>query len=108
MRKKIILVHGFNKNKKDMNTLEKNLEKMNYTCTSVNLPLTFKEIEYCTHIFEQKIKETICNLRKGEKINLVGHSTGGLVIRHFLSTTKHIKKIHRCVLTYLAEVSHLL
>ncbi|SHH19345.1 lipase family alpha/beta hydrolase [Tepidibacter thalassicus] len=98
MNKKVILVHGFSKNKKDMQTLKENLEKIGYKCILIDLPLTFKEIEHCSSIFEQKIKETIYSLKENEKINLVGHSTGGLIIRHFLSNTKYVDKINRCVL----------
>ncbi|MBF8983411.1 alpha/beta fold hydrolase [Lutibacter sp. B2] len=98
MKKKVILVHGFNKNKKDMFILKKNLEKIGYECILIDLPLTFKEIEYCTSIFEEKIEEIICSLKENEKISLVGHSTGGLIIRHFLSNTKYTDQINRCVL----------
>ncbi len=98
MKKKIILVHGYHKNNKDMLTLNKNLEELGNEVMSVELPLTFKDITYATSVFEEIITEIIYDLKKGEKINLVGHSTGGIVIRLFLSNTKHIDKIHRCVL----------
>ena len=94
MKKKVILVHGFNKNQKDMLILKKNLEQIGYECILMDLPLTFKEIEYCTSVFEEKIKEIICSLKEDEKINLVGHSTGGLIIRQFLSNTEYIYRIY--------------
>lgn len=98
MNKKIILVHGYYKNNKDMSTLEKNLEELGNETISVELPLTFEDIAYATSIFEEIIAKIIRDLKEGEKVSLVGHSTGGIVIRLFLCNTKHIDKIHRCVL----------
>lgn len=98
MKRKVILVHGYNKSSRDMSILKKNLDDLGYEGILVNLPLTFKEIEYATLVFEEIIEKIICNLKEDEKISLVGHSTGGLVIRLFLSNTKHIDRIHRCVL----------
>ncbi|WP_245684750.1 alpha/beta hydrolase [Orenia metallireducens] len=96
--KKVILIHGYNKNQKDMITLKENLTKLGYNGLLVSLPLTFKRIEYCTSLFEERVEEIIPTLDKNEKISLVGHSTGGLIIRHFLSKTKHTAKIDRSVL----------
>ncbi|HZX21419.1 MAG TPA: alpha/beta hydrolase, partial [Clostridia bacterium] len=98
MKKRIILVHGYYKNKKDMSALEKNLEELGNEVISVELPLTFEDITYATSVFEETVTEVICTLKENEKINLVGHSTGGIVIRLFLSNTKYINKIYRCVL----------
>jgi esterase/lipase len=98
IEKKVILVHGYNKNQKDMISLKNNLEKLGYSGTLVTLPLTFKKIEYCTSLFKEKVEKIISNLDKNEKISLIGHSTGGLIIRHFLSTTEHLSKIDRAVL----------
>ena len=98
MKKKIILVHGYYKNKKDMSVLEENLEKLGNEVISVELPLTFEDITYATSVFEEIVIKVINGLKEGEKINLVGHSTGGIVIRLFLSYTEHIDRIYRCVL----------
>jgi len=98
MKKKIILVHGYFRTQKDMVDLKRNLEGLGYEGILVDLPLTFNNIEYATSIFKERINQIIYNLKEDEKISLVGHSTGGLVIRLFLSNTKYIDKIHRCVL----------
>jgi uncharacterized alpha/beta hydrolase family protein len=93
-----VLVHGYNKNKNDMIVLSNNLEKLNHKCFLVNLPLTFKEIEYSSLIFERKIEIVLEEIGKYKKINLIGHSTGGIIIRQFLANTKLIDNINKCVL----------
>ncbi|MCT4507776.1 MAG: alpha/beta hydrolase [Tepidibacter sp.] len=98
MSKKIILIHGYNKKSKDMKVLKNNLEKLGYEGVLVDLPLTFKEIEHSTNILESIISEMIQNIESDEKIHLVGHSTGGLIIRHVLTTTKYLDRIDKCVL----------
>lgn len=98
MNKKVVLAHGYLRTYKDMDDLKINLEKLGYEVMLVDLPLTFSNIEYAASIFEKDINELIPNLEDGEKISLVGHSAGGLVIRLFLNNTMHIDKIHRCVL----------
>lgn len=98
MNKKVILVHGYFRNQKDMVDLKENLEIMGYQGILVDLPLTFEDIEYGSQVFNEKIEEIIRELKDDEKISLIGHSTGGLIIRLFLANTKHRDKIHRCVL----------
>ncbi|WP_099191796.1 alpha/beta fold hydrolase [Tepidibacter mesophilus] len=98
MDNKIILIHGYNKKSKDMKVLKKNLETKGYECILVDLPLTFKEIEHSTNILESIICEIIKDIEEDEKIHLVGHSTGGLIIRHLLTITKYLDKIGKCVL----------
>lgn len=98
MKKVSVLVHGYNKNKKDMYTLGANLEKLNHRCIIVDLPLTFKEIDYAASIFQREVEDVLHELSENEKINLIGHSTGGLIIRKFLLNTRYIDRINNCVL----------
>jgi uncharacterized alpha/beta hydrolase family protein len=98
MTKNSVLVHGYNKNKKDMYVLSKNLENLNHKCIVVDLPLTYKEIDYAYSVFEKSIEGILKDLREGEKINLIGHSTGGLIIRKLLLNTKFIDQVNNCVL----------
>lgn len=99
MKQKIsILVHGYNKNKNDMSCLSKNLEKLNHKCILVDLPLTYKEIDYATSIFERTIEEILKGIDEDEKVNLIGHSTGGLIIRKYLLEAKNRDRINNCVL----------
>lgn len=98
MHKKVVLIHGYFKDHRDMIDLQKNLEVLGYECISMDLPLTFKSIEDSTTIFEHKMREIILSLEEEEKVSFVGHSTGGLVIRLFLGKTEYIHRIHRSVL----------
>lgn len=98
MTKISILVHGYNKNKKDMFTLSENLEKLNHKCILVDLPLTYNDFDYAYDIFEKNIDDVLVHLSSNEKINLIGHSTGGLIIRKFLLNTKYIDRVNNCVL----------
>ncbi len=93
-----ILVHGYNKNKNDMMILSDNLEKLNHKCFLVDLSLTFKEIEYNSVIFEKNFERISRDIGKDKQINLIGHSTGGIIIRKFLVDTKYIDNIDKCVL----------
>ncbi|KZL89124.1 alpha/beta fold hydrolase [Clostridium magnum] len=93
-----ILIHGYNKNKNDMSTLAKNLEKLNYKCILVDLPLTYKEIDYAAFLFQEIIEKILKGINQNEKVNLIGHSAGGLIIRKYLLETKNIERIKSCVL----------
>ncbi|WP_408956154.1 alpha/beta hydrolase [Natroniella sp. ANB-PHB2] len=98
MNEKVILVHGYNKDKSDMSVLKSNLEKEGYQGILVDLPLRFEEVKAATKIFAKKIKKIIINLEREEELNFVGHSTGGLVIRNFLDNRKLRFKLGRVVL----------
>lgn len=93
-----ILIHGYNKNKNDMSCLSKNLEKLNHKCILVDLPLTHKKIEHAISLFERAIEKILKDIDEDEKINLIGHSTGGLVIRKYLQEAKNRDRINNCVL----------
>ncbi len=96
---KAILVHGFNKDSMDMDPLKRHLNLLRYECILKDFPITYKEFDMAAFILEGVLEEVIENsVDDKEKINLIGHSTGGLVIRKFLSETKYIDKINRCVL----------
>jgi pimeloyl-ACP methyl ester carboxylesterase len=98
MHKQVVLLHGFNKSSKDMRVLGTHLHKQGLRCTSVDLPLTFERIEHCASLFEELFGRIQQELGSREKISLVGHSSGGLVIRKFLSDTRYLDRVHKCVL----------
>ncbi|MGO3168964.1 esterase/lipase family protein [Senegalia sp. (in: firmicutes)] len=97
--KKVVLVHGYFRTYRDMKILKKYLMELGYKVVRANLPLTFYEIDKGVEEFSDLIKDIIKNLGKDEKISLVGHSTGGLVIRKFILDNRNlIKYIENCVL----------
>ena len=98
MSKKIILIHGFKKNSRDMQTLGEHLNRLGYHSMLVDLPLTFNKLEHSLPIMESFLEQLITELSTGEKVHLVGHSTGGLVIRSVLSSGRFNNWIDRCVL----------
>jgi pimeloyl-ACP methyl ester carboxylesterase len=98
MHNKIVLLHGFNKSSKDMRRLDGYLTSRGFECRLVDLPLTYERIEYCAVLFEELFRRIQEEVGQQEKISLVGHSSGGLVIRRFLSQTKYLDKVHKCVL----------
>ena len=98
MKKKVVLVHGYFKNEKDMFALKTKLEKANFEVHTVNLPLTFKKLKSTLPHFKKEVEKIIAESKAGEKINFVGHSTGGLLIRKFLAVTEDKDKIGRIVL----------
>lgn len=90
----VILIHGFNKTSLDMSSLDKYLSGSGYNTECPTLPTTFRTVEDCTALFKQKFPEIA---EKYDRIHLVGHSMGGLIIRKFLSEN-HVPNLGRCVL----------
>ncbi len=95
---KILLLHGFYRDGSDMVTLKEYLEEMGYQATALDLPLTFDELEDSSQLLEERIDQLAVDLSQGERIALVGHSTGGLVIRHYLQRSEKTDLIGNCVL----------
>ncbi|WP_153731651.1 lipase family alpha/beta hydrolase [Sporosarcina obsidiansis] len=91
----VLLLHGFNKSARDMNTLSIYLEDHGFHCRSLNLSLRRHEFDQSTKIVEQVLLDLVNNGNR--RIHLVGHSTGGLLIRKVLQETKATDFIGRCV-----------
>jgi len=81
---KVVLIHGYNKSKSDMKFLGIELTKFGYEVFYANLPLRFQTVENAEDIFEKQMDEVYSKLGSLEKVHLIGHSTGGLVIRQYL------------------------
>lgn len=92
-----VLLHGYFRTERDMYPLAKNLEKLNHRCFLVTLPLTYGEIEPAACVFEDTMDRIFEQLKENEKVNLIGHSTGGLIIRKYLSNIKNANRINCCV-----------
>ncbi|AXI00012.1 alpha/beta hydrolase [Sporosarcina sp. PTS2304] len=95
MSEQVLLLHGFNKSSCDMQPLARNLESYGYECQSLNLPLTRREFDFSTALVENALYDIAS--KKDTKIHLVGHSTGGLLLRNVLKETEAIQSIGRCV-----------
>ncbi|MFC1552892.1 alpha/beta fold hydrolase [Candidatus Latescibacterota bacterium] len=90
----VILIHGFNKTASDMSSLDTFLRASGYHTECPALPTTFSTVEDCTTLFEREFPKIAENY---DRIHLVGHSMGGLIIRTFLSRN-HVPNLGRCVL----------
>ncbi|MGM0420314.1 MAG: alpha/beta fold hydrolase [Bacillota bacterium] len=95
---KIILVHGYYQDAADMLELKRNLEDQGFTGLLADLPLKFQSITQATDVFAEQVTEVIAEMDSDEKLSLVGHSTGGLVIRKYLAEPENRRDIHRAVL----------
>ncbi|MDV2583014.1 esterase/lipase family protein [Alkalibacillus haloalkaliphilus] len=96
---KVILIHGFFRNDKDMHTMANYLQKQGYDCFTPDLPLTFNEFDVIVTLVEDLLEGVVrSGIGPDEKVHLVGHSTGGLVIRKLLTDTEYLDYIGRCVL----------
>nr|WP_269431720.1 alpha/beta fold hydrolase [Bacillus sp. JCM 19034] len=89
-------MHGFNKRSDDMKPLQRYLEEFGYDCILPDLPLTFQDVEDATWLLDELLNEM--DISDGQKVHLVGHSTGGLVIRKLITDSEQVHKIGRCVL----------
>ena len=95
MEDQVLLLHGFNKTSRDMQTLSIYLEHHGFHCRSLDLPLVRHEFDRSLFLVEELLTDMAT--RKNTCIHLVGHSTGGLVIRKVLQETELIDSIGRCV-----------
>lgn len=97
-KERVLLIHGFHRTYKDMTPLRDYLLTKGYRVSRINLPLTYTTIEDATQVLIEIAEKKLPKLQPGEKIHLVGHSTGGLIIRHFLAVSNFLPFIGRCVL----------
>ncbi|ARF13825.1 hypothetical protein [Sporosarcina ureae] len=95
MEERVLLFHGFNKSSCDMQTLSTYLEYHGFHCRSLDLPLTYHEFDQSLFIVEEILSEMVS--QKNTLIHLVGHSTGGLLIRKVLQETQWNDSIGHCV-----------
>jgi pimeloyl-ACP methyl ester carboxylesterase len=94
MSEAIVLVHGYFRTSSDMNPLEHYFRDKGYVVFSLNLNTTFGSLQECTE--DMKYKILTLGIEK-ENVSFVGHSFGGLIIRHYLSQYR-LPNLQRCVL----------
>ena len=90
----VVLLHGFNRTKRDMATLEKFFRSQGYHVSAPDLTILFSSLEDCTKKFEQEFNRI---QSKYDRVHFVGHSFGGLILRLFLSRNR-VPNLGRCVL----------
>ncbi len=81
-----------------MVVLKNNLENLNYQVYLADLPLTFKSLEKSVEILKHQAADLLRRFDNEDKINLVAHSTGGLVVRRLIKEGDLNHRINRCVL----------
>lgn len=96
---RVILLHGYNKDERDMYPLGELLEEEGFVVEYLNMPLTNSNMEESVHL----LKELLCGLKNSgisqkDEIVLIGHSMGGLVIRAALADRRMRKIVDRVVL----------
>lgn len=85
MSYRIVLIHGFHRSYKDMESLEQNLKSLGYKVENLNFPLTFPDIKFS----KEMLKKFLLNLKYGgmiekEEIVLIGYGLGGKLIEETL------------------------
>lgn len=85
MNYRIVLIHGFHRSYKDMESLEQNLKSLGYKVENLNFPLTFPDIKFS----KEMLKKFLLDLKYGgmiekEEIVLIGYGLGGKLIEETL------------------------
>ncbi len=96
--KTVVLVHGYTSDSRDMRSLARFLEADGYRAVKVDLPLTFDHVEDAADVFAREVEAILSDIPDDQTIAMVGHSTGGLVIRYFLSHYPQHKRVGEAVL----------
>jgi pimeloyl-ACP methyl ester carboxylesterase len=78
----VVLVHGFCRRGGNMRYLARQLERCGYRTFSPTLPATFQNVCTCSEILADALDK---RFPEGSVVHFVGHSMGGLIIRHYLS-----------------------
>lgn len=97
MNNKVILIHGFTRDYQDMLELKQLLGQLGYDPVAVDFPLTFHRIEKSVPLLDNALAQMIPGLQPDEKIHMVGHSTGGLVIRRWWQSSQYTDWIGKIV-----------
>ncbi len=88
-----ILVHGFNKNSRDMAFLEKGLGESGFATISVDLPARFGTMDACVKALHLQVRNEIGEY---QTVNFVAHSMGGLITRFYINHVQ-LAGVGKCV-----------
>ena len=94
-RELVVLLHGFGRTSRDMRFLADYFRSRGYQVFSPTLNTLHGTVESCAAALENKLEAL--DITGYERVHLIGHSTGGLIIRKFLSEN-HVPNLGRCVL----------
>lgn len=77
----VVLLHGYFKNNNCMYPIEKKLSEMGYKISNISYPSTEYSIDV---LAKEHVAPHIKNM-ECDKIHFIGHSMGGILIRHYLA-----------------------
>lgn len=104
---RVILLHGYNKDKKDMYPLGELLEEEGFIVDYLDMPLTYGEFSESVNMLKELLLELKSSgISQKDEIVLIGHSMGGLVIRAALSDRRMRKIVDRVVLICTPNNGH--
>lgn len=82
---RVVLIHGFYRNYRDMEPLKENLEEFGYRVENINFPLTFPDVKFSENILKQFLLDLKSGgLNEKEEIILIGYGLGGKLIERTL------------------------
>lgn len=85
MSYRIVLIHGFHRDYRDMEPLEQNLTSLGYKVENLNFPLTFPDIKFSVDMLKSFLLDLkYGGLSKKEEIVLIGYGLGGMLIEETL------------------------
>ncbi|MDR3258561.1 MAG: alpha/beta hydrolase [Fusobacteriaceae bacterium] len=85
MSYRLVLVHGFMKTFRDMESLENNLTSLGYEVDNLNFPLTFPSMDKSVNILQNFLLDLKDEgLSEEDEIILIGYGLGGVLIEKTL------------------------
>lgn len=92
----VILLHGLFHNRAVWFLMKRRLEQCGFVVVTVNLP-PWQDIDRLARRVEEAIDDTLIALDV-ERVDLVGHSMGGILARYYVQTKDNACRVDHCVL----------
>lgn len=89
----VVLIHGFNKDRDDMQFLENKLQEAGFNVYVPQLPTRFETLDAIVGSLHQQIESLVS---EADSICYVAHSMGGLITRKYISQYGQ-EKVDKCV-----------